>query len=92
MKSLDIGKRVILEPWHIPSLTHLITNYTFNDEEFWQIFGLKEAIISGLFLVFIIYKNNTIKVLDVPILLMNRGLRGQKIMVSGIKIEYTIKN
>tara|TARA_R110002012_G_scaffold263456_1_gene446293 strand:- start:133277 stop:136021 length:2745 start_codon:yes stop_codon:yes gene_type:complete len=75
------------------SLTHLITNYTFTNEEFWQILSYKEAIIFRSFSSIYIYKNNAIKVLDVPIIVNDIEIYEDNIMVSGSNDRlYQIKN
>ncbi|WP_165749497.1 Two component regulator three Y domain-containing protein [Cellulophaga sp. Z1A5H] len=47
------------------SLTHLIKNYTFTNEEFWQIIAFKDAIVFRSFSTVYVYEDDKIKVIDV---------------------------
>ncbi|QWX83846.1 Two component regulator three Y domain-containing protein [Cellulophaga sp. HaHaR_3_176] len=53
------------------SLTHLIKNYTFTNEEFWQIISFNDAIVFRSFSSIYIYKNNEIKVIDADVVVTN---------------------
>ena len=47
------------------SLTHLIKNYVFTNEEFWQILPFGNAIVFRSFTTVYIYENNEIRVLNI---------------------------
>ncbi|MDP5231780.1 MAG: Two component regulator three Y domain-containing protein, partial [Cellulophaga sp.] len=67
------------------SLTHLIKNYKFTNEEFWQILAYEDSIIFRSFSTIYIYKNDTIKVLDVDVIVTDIEVHEDKILVSGAK-------
>ncbi len=65
------------------SLTYLITNYTFTNEEFWQILPYKDAILFRSFSTVYSYQNNRIKVLDVDFIVTDLEIYDQQILASG---------
>lgn len=65
------------------SLTHLITNYTFTNEEFWQIIAWENAIIFRSFSTIYKYENTKITVLDVDMLVTDIEVYKDKILVAG---------
>ncbi|WP_299796475.1 LuxR C-terminal-related transcriptional regulator [uncultured Maribacter sp.] len=75
------------------SLTHLIKDYEFTNEEFWQIIQLDDAIIFRSFSTVYIYKNNKISVLDAPFVVTNIAKYKNQIIVAGEQRRlYWIKN
>lgn len=65
------------------SLTHLITDHEFTNEEFWQIIPLDDQIIFRSFSTVYIYKNDKITVLDAPFVVTNIAKHENKIIVAG---------
>lgn len=65
------------------SLTHLIENHEFTNEEFWQIIQLDSAIIFRSFSTVYIYKNNEITVVDSSFVVTNIAIYENKIIVAG---------
>tara|TARA_R110002051_G_scaffold117009_1_gene190596 strand:- start:4600 stop:7353 length:2754 start_codon:yes stop_codon:yes gene_type:complete len=65
------------------SLTSLIKDYEFTNEEFWQILPYGDAIIFRSFSTIYIYKNNAIKVLDVPIVVADIVVYQNEVLVAG---------
>lgn len=53
------------------SLTSLIKNYTFTNEEIWQIIPFNDTIVFRSFSTIFIYKNNEIKVIDADVVVTN---------------------
>lgn len=65
------------------SLTHLIKEHEFTNEEFWQIIPLNNAIIFRSFSTVYIYRNNEITVLDAPFVVTNIAKYKKEIIVAG---------
>ncbi|SIR42257.1 helix-turn-helix and ligand-binding sensor domain-containing protein [Maribacter ulvicola] len=65
------------------SLTHLIKDHEFTNEEFWQIIQLNDAIIFRSFSTVYIYKNNEISVLDAPFVVTTIAKYKNQIIVAG---------
>ena len=65
------------------SLTHLIKEHEFTNEEFWQIIPLNNAIIFRSFSTVYIYRNNEITVLDAPFVVTNIAKYKNEIIVAG---------
>ncbi|TVZ14081.1 LuxR C-terminal-related transcriptional regulator [Maribacter sp. MAR_2009_72] len=65
------------------SLTHLITDHEFTNEEFWQIIQLDNAIIFRSFSTIYLYKDNDIQVLDAPFVVTNIAKHNGQIIVAG---------
>ena len=75
------------------SLTHLIKNHEFTNEEFWQIIQLNDAIIFRSFSTVYIYKDNEIKIIDAPFVVTNIAKYKNQIIVAGEHRRlYWIKN
>ena len=75
------------------SLTHLIKNHEFTNEEFWQIIQLNDAIIFRSFSTVYIYKDNEIKIVDAPFVVTNIAKYKDQIIVAGEHRRlYWIKN
>ncbi|MEP2279633.1 LuxR C-terminal-related transcriptional regulator [Maribacter sp.] len=75
------------------SLTHLIKDHEFTNEEFWQIIQLDDAVIFRSFSTVYIYKNKKISVLDAPFVVTNIAKYKNQIIVAGEQRRlYWIKN
>lgn len=75
------------------SLTYLITDYKFTNEEFWQILPFKDAIVFRSFSTIYIYQNNKIEVLDVDIIVSDLEVYKNQLLVADSKgTIYEIQN
>ncbi|MBC6997266.1 Two component regulator three Y domain-containing protein [Cytophaga sp. FL35] len=64
------------------SLTHLITNHTFTNEEFWQILPIGDQIIFRSFSAIYIYSNNQINVVQPGFTVTHIAIHSNKIYVA----------
>tara|TARA_R110002049_G_scaffold266119_1_gene442206 strand:+ start:18591 stop:21290 length:2700 start_codon:yes stop_codon:yes gene_type:complete len=65
------------------SLTHLIKNYKFTNEEFWQIITYNDALVFRSFSTVYIYKNNEIKVIDVDVVVTDLVAYKNELYIAG---------
>ena len=65
------------------SLTHLIKNYVFTSEEFWEILAYKDKIIFRSFSSIYIYQNDEIKVIEAIPIISDIVEYNDKIIVAG---------
>ncbi len=64
------------------SLTHLIVDHSFTNEEFWQILTFKDQIIFHSFSRAYIYENNTVKVLNPHFTITGLAVYQDKLILS----------
>ncbi|WP_423997548.1 LuxR C-terminal-related transcriptional regulator [Maribacter sp. IgM3_T14_3] len=75
------------------SLTHLIENHKFTNEEFWQLIQLEDSIIFRSFSTVYIYNNNKITVLNTLFVVTNIARYKNQIIVAGEQQRlFSIKN
>jgi len=65
------------------SLTHLIKDYTFTNEEFWQIVPFNNAIVFRSFSTVFIYENDTITVVESDAVVTNIVTYNNELFVAG---------
>tara|TARA_R110002050_G_scaffold59259_1_gene132552 strand:+ start:18566 stop:21319 length:2754 start_codon:yes stop_codon:yes gene_type:complete len=65
------------------SLTHLIKNYKFTNEEFWQIITYNDALVFRSFSTVYIYRNNEIKVIDVDVVVTDLVAYKNQLYIAG---------
>lgn len=65
------------------SLTHLIQEHEFTNEEFWQIVQLGNSIIFRSFSNIYVYEKDTIKVIDTPFVITYIALYNGELIVAG---------
>lgn len=65
------------------SLTHLIQDHVFTNEEFWQIIPYEEGLLFRSFSTIYQYQNETIRVIDVDIIVSKIALFQNRIVVAG---------
>jgi AraC family chitin signaling transcriptional activator len=65
------------------SLTHLIKNYTFTNEEFWQIIPFNDAIVFRSFSTVYVYKDDKIKVIDVAGVVTDLAVFNNELYIAG---------
>lgn len=65
------------------SLTHLIKNHEFTNEEFWQILPYEDGLLFRSFSTIYQYQNDAIKVIDVDIIVSKIALYHDTIVVAG---------
>lgn len=65
------------------SLTHLIKEHIFTNEEFWEILPFKETLIIRSFSSIYLYKDNAIEVIDPPVVISDIISYNDRIIVAG---------
>ncbi|WP_405247529.1 Two component regulator three Y domain-containing protein [Cellulophaga sp. Asnod2-G02] len=65
------------------SLTHLIQNYTFTNEEFWQIISFNDAIFFRSFSTVYKYKDDKIEVIDVEGVVTDMAAYDNELYIAG---------